>query len=337
MANDIRHISSIFARRDIILRHMNAFLYLLVALGIFASGCVEDRTAGGTTETENAVAVRQFRLDSIVSDWNQVGEAGVTVATLRLDSALFDTGATDIEGNDLDLRNSSNASVPFVKTYWNANEKVGRLKVRLESKLFTPGAQITLWRGMSLANRSNPMPVWSGIPDSLQAVLSSALVDNFENGSNQIVLPGRSAWFLDGGSTIAPSGSSRTGNALHMVSTATGVKVMAAALLANSPRRLITLDSVVVWARGQGQLRIAFEYAAAGDQKVAWSPRNLDATWKRIKVTPADLDSALAARDAVSWGTIQDSVSHLSFWFDGAGEGWIDEPRLYGVDKDDFR
>ena len=308
-----------------------------IALNIFLwAGCSGDHVAGGSSETENAVMARLLPVDSLLAAWNRpVGMA--TVATLRLDSTALDFGLSDSLGLDLDVRRTNGNRVPFEISHWDRMRRQGRLYVRIDSDLRQPGSAIQLWQGLTRAHRSDPAGVWSGIADSLRLNLTSVLVDDFESGSNRVRLPDSSTWFLGAGSGTVTAGAGRQGNALHMVTTGSDPIVLAAALLASTPRRLGGIDSIVFWARGAGRLRVAMEHALPGIQLVAWAPRDLDSTWHRVSVRPAAFDSAAASSGGARWGEVLDSATHLSFYLDGKGEAWIDDPRLFGIDRDDLR
>jgi hypothetical protein len=304
----------------------SAFIALSILLW---AGCSGDRLGGGSSETENAVVARVLLIDSLLPEWNRpVGMA--TVGTVRLDSASFDFNLSDSLGLDLDVRRANGNRVPFEISHWDRLRRQGRLNVRIDSDLRGDGTSIRLWRGLARAHRSDPAGVWSGIADSLRLNLTSALVNDFESGST-------AAWFLGSGTGTVAAGAGRPGNALHMVTTGTGPVVLAAALLASTPRRLGAIDSIVFWARGSGRLRVAMEHALPGSQLVAWTARDLDTAWRRVSVRPASFDSAAASSGGARWADILDSATHLSYWLEGQGEAWIDDPRLFGIDRDDLR
>ncbi len=308
-----------------------------IALNIlFWAACSGDRMAGGSSETENAVMARVLPVDSLLAAWNRpVGTA--TVAILRLDSTALDFRLSDSLGLDLDVRRANGSRVPFEISHWDRMRRQGRLYVRIDSDLRQPGTSIQLWQGLTRVHRSDPAGVWSGIADSLRLNLTSVLVDDFESGSNRVRLPDSSTWFLGSGTGTVAAGAGRQGNALHMVTTGSDPVVLAAALLASTPRRLGAIDSIVFWARGSGRLRVAMEHALPGSQLVAWTARDLDTAWRRVSVRPASFDSAAASSGGARWADILDSATHLSYWLEGQGEAWIDDPRLFGIDRDDLR
>jgi hypothetical protein len=311
----------------------SAFIALNILLW---AGCSGDHLAGGSSETENAVMARLLPVDSLLAAWNRpVGMA--TVAVLRLDSTALDFRLSDSLGLDLDVRRAKESPVPFELSHWDRRRRQGRLYVRIDSDLRQPGTAIQLWQQLPLAHRSDPAGVWAGIADSLRLNLTSVLVDDFESGSNRVRLPDSSTWFLGSGTGTVAAGGGRQGNALHMATTGSEPIVLAAALLASTPRHLGTIDSIVFWARGSGRLRVAMEHALAGSQLVAWTARDLDTAWRRVSVRPASFDSAAVSSGGARWADVLDSATHLSFWLEGQGEAWVDDPRLFGIDRDDLR
>ncbi|MEO7423845.1 MAG: hypothetical protein ABI036_01585 [Fibrobacteria bacterium] len=301
----------------------------LFALTLFhLSGCFGDRLSGGSSETENAVVARVFPADSLLPAWNRP-DGKATVATLRLDSSILDFRLSDSLGRDLDVRRANGSRVPFVIAYWDRLRGQGRMQVRIEPDLRGPGGAIQLWKGLSLGDRTDSAGVWSGIAESARLELTSVLVDDFESAN--------AAWFIASGSGIVAAGGGRQGNAMRVISTGTDPVVLAAALLAPTPRSLGSIDSIVFWVRGSGRLRVALEHALPGSQLVAWTPYEPDTAWHRVQIRPSSFDSAAMNSGGARWDEIRDSVTHLSFWLEGPGEVWIDDPRLFGIDREDLR
>lgn len=319
---------------------MNASRAVVLAFGLWLGGCSADRSSGGTAETENAISAREFRVDSLLPEWNR--PKGVpTVATLRLDSNNFLFRGLDPAGRDLDIRRLDGSSLPFEILLWDPPRRQARLRVRLDGELLEKGSRLAVWQGLPTVRRENPTSVWSGIPDSQRIELTSVLVDDFEGGSIKTRLPDSSSWYLatSAGTGITLSAMGRAGHAVRLVSTGSSADpvALAAALLVPSPKSLRSIDSIVFWARGKGDARGALERAGAGIQVVAWSAIALDTSWQRIRIVPGSFDTAARTSGGARWDEVRDSLTHLSFWMQGAGELWIDDPRLYGIDRDDLR
>lgn len=307
---------------------MKSHFALLALLLLPLTGCFGDRLSGGSAETENAVVARVFPVDSLLPAWNRP-DGKATVATLRLDSGILDFRSSDSLGRDLEVRRANGIPVPFVISHWDRERGEGRVQVRIEADLRGPGQSIQLWKGLKRVDRSDSAGLWSGIADSARLELTSVLVADFESSI--------AAWFLESGSGTVAAGGGRQGNALRVISSEAGPVVLAAALLASTPRSLGAIDSIVFWARGTGRLRVALEHALPGSQLVAWTAFDPDTSWQRVQIRPSSFNTAAANSGGARWEDIRDSVTHLSFWLDGQGEVWIDDPRLFGIDREDLR
>lgn len=313
---------------------------LWAGLGVLFCSCSSDRSAGGTAETENAASARMFRVDSLLDEWSRLSGLP-TVATLRLDAGNFPFDVSDPLGRGIDVRRSDGTSLPFEILFWDPHRSQARLRTRISRNDRGPGAALAVWRGLAGAKREDPAAVWLGIPDSQRVYLTSVLVDDFESGANRTRLPDSSSWFLssNAGTGIAASGMGRPGKALRLVATSAKSEpvALAAALLADSPRSLRSVDSIVFWARGKGAARASLERAGAGTQVVAWRAFPLDSSWQRIRILPGEFDTLGRKGDGVLWSQVRDSATHLSFWMQGDGELWIDDPRIFGIDREDLR
>lgn len=330
---------------------------LAVLTALAMAGCQEERSAGTTTETENAVSARAMRVDSLVSAPDRPAWAPF-VATLRFDAGNFGFDQSGDSGLDLDVRGPDSLPIPFETVFWDRAARRGRLRVRIEGSLLLPGGRISLWWNLPRRRRSDPAGTWAGIPDSQKLTSTSALVDDFEGGSllrNR--LPYASFWFVGGSlsaSGLAQAGAGRDGSAFHLVCSPgqcdTGRALLAATLLANSPRCFRSLDSVVFWARGSGKVRVAFEEVDSAQMQLilrgrldslrprrAWGERSLDADWKRIAIRPSDLDAADGRDGNVGWAAVRDSVNYVTFLVEGGSELWLDDVRLHGVVPGDLR
>ena len=319
-------------------------LWALAGLVILAS-CDDNRIAGGTTETDNMVTARTIRVDSLLPEWNRPGWAS-TVATLRLDSADIDFAATSASGRSVVVETMDSLRLPFRIVFWDLPSRSGRIQVRLDPWLQRPGSKFRLRWGLPDSARSDSAGVWKGIPDSQRMVLTSVPVDDFEGPSLQSKLPDSGTWSSvaqDTATVGAPShvaaGAGRAGQALHISYSAPSPNgfVYLGLPLSNGPRSLRSLDSIVLWARGAKTiLNISFDHHGTANTK-SWASRTLDSTWRRISIRPTDLDSANGIGGNVGWAGVRDSVTHLCLFAARGADMWIDDIRLYGIDRDDLR
>lgn len=330
---------------------------IALALASLEAGCQAERSAGTSTETENAITARSFLVDSLLSPDCPPTDAP-EIATLRLDSGDFEFAKSRPDGADLDVLGPDGGEIPFAIGFWDPAGSRGRLLVRIDAASRRPGARIRLRAGLPPATRSSPEAVWEGIPLDRKLSWNSALLDDFESGSTlHNRLPDSSFWFLGGAianSGLVPADSGRPGSSLHLTCNAgqcaTDRGLLAATSLANSYRSLRALDSLEFWARGSGRIWISFESLdsvqmgrlARGridsvQPRRAWTSRTLDATWMRWTVRPVDFDPADGKAGNVGWSAVRDSLNYLSILVDQGTEIWIDDIRLHGIQREDLR
>lgn len=336
---------------------MNAVRLTACIALLLLPACQEERSTGTTTETENAVAARTIAVDSVVHSADRPWHRPF-VATLRFDAANFDFTQSADSGLDLDVRTVDGASVPFETVFWDSAAARGRLHVRISGALLLPGARFSLCWRLPKSHRSDSAATWAGISDSQKLAANSSLVDDFEGGSllrNR--LPDSSFWYVGGSlaaSGLSAAGSGRSGTAIHLACNAgqcdAGRPILAATLLAASPRCFRSLDSLVLWVRGSGSVWISFEVLDSAQlelvrrghidslkQRRAWGARTLDNTWQRISLRPADLDPADGVDGNEGWMAVRDSINYLTFLIEGGTDLWLDDIRFHGIAPDDLR
>lgn len=315
---------------------------LLLLLGSFLLWGCDDSSAGNSVETENTASARKLPVDSILPLWNR--PAGVTVATLRFNAQNFDFRTSSSDGHDLRFERLDGTPISFAVKGWDSSAAQGRVLVRLDSSLRHPQSAIRMsWGLRSRTSLSNPSAVWAGVSDSVALLTNSVLVDDFEDGNLVSRLPDGASW-LTGTSTSASLKSCSVetvseGKALHITYAATQPQyvVFSVALApSGSPRNLRSFDSLVLRARGNGNLFMALEHLTNGSGPKAWTHRALDTGWNSIRIRPSDFDPIDTASKNLGWGVVRDSVTHLTFILADGTEAWLDDIRLYGVNQDDL-
>lgn len=317
---------------------------LLAALMVVVliAGCATDRSAGNTTETENVLTAL---VDSFLPDWNRPA-ARATVATLRLSEEDIDFSRTDSLGRDLSVERMDGTPLPFDIKVWDRRDRIGRLMIRLDSSLVAPNQRIRLRWGLPLRLPVDPRSLWKAIPDSQRLAVNSILVDDFNDGDLLSSLPDHAKWFTFHSESasvsepaIVPAERGRSGKAIHASYSATSYRYSIIAVNLPGHRSLRALDSVSFWVRGSGQVTFAFDHIDDDANVKAWKRWPMDSTWKRISFTPADLEPG--APDSlggnIGWNGIRDSVTKLTFLLVDGTDIWLDDIRLYGVDRDDVR
>lgn len=311
--------------------------------------------AGGTgTGTDNTVAAKTLSLsiDSAMDSLQGSSKAPVPLL-VRLDSSNFKFEGVREDGSDLKPARADGRPVPFFLRDWSKVARRASLWIRLDS--FRRGApeRLTLsWGDSNAVASSDPAGTWRGIADSVRLRRASLLVADFESGTGDVPLPCRCNTFYAGekdagalllpltrtkiDSAIEPAGGGRAGKALHVVYSATGANYgLVGTRLGSGPNRFAGLDSLVLWLRGKGMIKVALENSldtASGAK--AWLNILPDSTWRRYAIKPTDFNAPTAA--ARGWNAIKDSVTTLSFFFYEGGEMWIDDIRLHGLTTSDI-
>jgi hypothetical protein len=311
-------------------------------------GCSDERFVGNSVETENSVAARELSVDSLMEGrWPPY--LGTMVVPVRLDRSNFDFGKADSRGSGIGFEQMDGRALPFELVAWDSAAKLGRLQVRLEMNLFGGGQRIRLLSGLGRdAMGSDSLATWAWIPQNIKDLWTSVLLDDFEDGDSTTLLVPRTRWRWGAigtgfvaGPVIDAAGSGRRGKALRAsYSAPNGSYVVMAASLGTAPRSLRTMDSLVFWMRGSGKVHVAFEHLKSGVGPKSWIQKTLDTAWTRVCVRPKDLEPAGAPGNAYTvygWNTVRDSVTDLSFIVQEGGEVHLDDIRIHGVDRDDFR
>lgn len=325
----------------------------LLACGFLATSCRDDRLGGNSVETESDIAARVLLVDSLLPDWN-LPEKKLTVATLRFDSGNFDFTPTKSDGSDLRLTRSDSTPIPFDIAVWDRVKRIGRLHVRLDSASLVPRSKIVLrWGDTTTASSRNEDSTWAKVAATQKLLVNSVLVDDFEADGDTSSLPTRPVWSASAGDSGVITGRNResaglgrSGKAMHIQfqTVKNGFNVFQTPLVAGGPMRsLRSLDSVELWLRGVGRVYVTFDHKTETVGSKTWTGVDLDSTkWVRVRLRPQDMDSANGIGGNVGWDAIQDVLTHFTLIFGNAGsttgrEIWIDDIRLYGVDRDDLR
>jgi len=321
---------------------MNRFWCVLglTALGLLPIGCGTDRVSGSSSETENMLS-RAIPVDSLVSSWNHPVN-GVTVATIRLDSSNFDFSKSTSKGLDVSLERANGRLLPFEIVLWDSAAARARLHVRLDSSLLAGRQRIVLRWGLDRMVRADPAAVWTAISDSQRQQVNSVLIDDFEHGTVASLLPNGNSWYVSMNDStplsvpsLVPAPQGHSGTVAHFSYTK-AYSLMGLAL--GGHRSLRSLDSLVLFARGTGVLLPAFDNLDSGTGGKAWKHVPLDSTtWKRIVIRPQDLDTADNVAGNVGWISVRDRVSYLTFLVAAGHDVYLDDIRLYGVNRDDLK
>lgn len=294
-------------------------------------------------------------LDSLVSDWMQP-LVFPTVVTLNIDANNFDFSEAMTDGRDIRVLDDNGKSLEIDRVLWDVSQKKATLRIRLEEISVDSLSTLTLLWGRPGALDLEPQDLWAGISDSLKFELYSVLVDDFEDQNIETAYPSPiplATWYLvppevglvvdstlvaDLTKAIQPAAEGRSGSAVHISYTQTIVPkyLLLGTKLGSGPRSLETLDSIVYWVRGSGGYTIAFDKLTEPGGK-AWLHDSLTTSWVRKCVRPQDFMPADSLAGNVGWENVADSLTNLTFF---AGEGndfWIDDIRMFGVNRDHLK
>lgn len=331
---------------------MNSRFACSAATALLVAGCADDRIGGNSVETENTIFARQLRVDSLLPDWNHPTWVP-TVATLRLDSTNFSFKDAKDDGSDITIESEAadnSFPLPFDIVFFDKPSKTGRIHVKIDPPLLWRHSSFFLKWNRKDSLREDPVRVWAGIPDSQKLALNSFLVDDFEHTTLASLIPSGNGWYSaksDTSSTVSapsivPAGRSRSGNALHISYNAPASNYRYALVglgISSPPRDFRALDSIVFWVRGTGggKFRFAFDQLEGGVGK-SWIPEwNIDSNWTRFRIRPQDLDPPSDMGENIGWDAMKDSVTNLTFFAAGGTGLWIDDVRLYGINRDDLK
>jgi hypothetical protein len=286
-------------------------------------------------------------VDSLLPEWNK--PPWQTVATLRFDRSNFDFSTSTADGHDLRFETMDSVAIPFAVEVWDSAAGNGRVLVKMAGDYYRPWAWIRmLWGDRTLSSVSDPVSVWAGIPDSTVLLVNSVLVDDFEDSNTTSLLPSRATWHTGTSVSGAPitlgfaaAGAGRAGEALHVTYSAPAsgqYDVVQVTLAGGAPRSFRSLDSVVFWARGSGQVRFALEHLVNGVGTKAWKTVNLATVWSRFRIGPADFDAPSGGLDMnTGWTAVRDSITSMTFVVQGGTEVYLDDIRVHGLDRDDLK
>lgn len=313
----------------------------------FLAGCADDRSAGNSIETENSVAARVLRIDSIIGGTSTKTGNSAVVITLRLNSLNFSFSRSSTDGRDLRIETSGGDAIPFRIVFWDSVANVARVQVRLDSALLASGQGIRLcWGTQQPKPLSDSVATWSGFTASQMAMLTTTLVDDFEDGDDITALPWKYPWRSSLSAknaslswSIEDAAHGRSGKALRARFTADSVNswVLVGVPFGASHHVFRSLDSIVFQARGKGVLTVALEHLDGALGPKTWKSIILDTAWKRIRIRPSDFDSADGVGQNLGWERVRDSVTDISFFGWTGSEFQVDNILLHGIVPDDLK
>lgn len=292
---------------------------------------------------------------SLISGWMRpLSEPSVLI--LRLDST-FNFAETAEDGNDVRLFNGNGEPLPFEIDGWDHKIQSGTINIRLDNLADTANLWTLEW-GDIYEEPQIQTNVWENLPDSIVWLLNSVKIIDFESGSDSNDLPSplpRYNWYvqaneqakLDSTLTKATTNSLEAAptnvpafekNVFHTKYTATYPDyIVFGTRMTKIPRDLSRLDSVEVWMKGDGNYEIILESFMDGGKnyKVSYKGTSQE-EWERVVVRPQDFDTT----DTVSyhsWDITRNKITHFTIFAYNGTNLWVDNVRLYGINRDDLR
>ena len=318
---------------------------LLAAFLVLFWGCGDDRSAGISFETENVSARAVLDVDSIAPPAQRLGWYPY-VATVRLDSSMIDIDSAS-GGANLVVEQMDRTPVAFAIQRWMPAEGWARIVVRLEGDLLAGGRKLVVRNDDKRLHNADLAAVWAWIPDSLRNSWTSVLLDDFEHGALTNLLPNQAVWSTrkaDSATmttpTLVPAGLGRSGTAVRFEYDAPLSRndyVLFQTTLAPHPVNFGGLDSIVFWTRGTGILSLSLDHNWKGGSSKTWMHDDLDTVWTRWRVRPQDFDPPSQSAGNKGWESVHDSITHITFFATGSGYVTIDDIRIHGLNRDDFR
>lgn len=324
-------------------------------LGSLASRVRPGDTTIVNVTTIDSQTVMELKLKDYISFWMRPLQSPM-VLTLRLDSSDLDFAQVKNNGRNLILTEDEISSVtPMQVTYWDSTNGRGILQVRVSTLADTS----KVLKLIEVENNPSQVStdVWEDISDSLYYALNTLTLGTFEYDTRQNALPSPvpvNFWYQSASEngTINPAkddilaypieqaDSGRPGRAAHFSYTGNDPEyAVIGTTLSNGTRSLAQLDSLEIWIRGDGDYSIALEdlsdSASVGIK--ALYKGTCTSNWSRIAIRPQDFLPADSTFGNYGWDFVKYRISTFSVFARNGHDIWIDDIRLYGVNRDDLK
>lgn len=294
---------------------------------------------------------RTFETEEVASEW-MLPLADTTIVFVRLDSSNFNFGEAMANGNDLRFTDQNGQKLRSKIASWDDSLMNAKIMVRLEG---CEGVEsIQMYWGRKASADINDTEIWEGISDSLRLALNSVTLIDFESGKLESAFKYADGstrnWYYGSQDTsvvTAPSidnveeafekDETRGGTVFHWEATSQSKYLwsMVASRISKHPTNISGLDSASFYAKGKGELGFVFEVLDEPTGKVKYVD-SLTGEWKRYSLTPADFVEGDSLYGNMGWDFVKPRTTTLTFWIVGNAEVWLDDIRLYGINRDDF-
>lgn len=313
-----------------------------------------DETKMGTMEKPAGEDLSQWKflrklpVDSIVSEWMKP-IADTTVVFVRLNAANFKFDEAMKNGFDLRFADTDGNLLESEIAAWDDSLENGTVRIRLEGSADID--TICMYWGKTAAADINSQNIWKGLSDSLYTALNSLKLIDFESKKLESAFEysdGFREWYYepqDTNVTTTPTLENideafeqieNRGYVFHWKSHSE-VKnkwSMIGYRMCEKPANFEALDSVTFDAKGTGLLGFALEVMEEPTGKAKYESQ-LDSNWTHFSFTPDEFVEGDGKYGNMGWDFVKPRTTTVTIWIVDDSEMWIDDVRLYGINRDD--
>ena len=238
---------------------------------------------------------------------------------------------------------------------WDPTIKSATINVRLESLKDTSDTWTLEW-GNTDSEQKQSKNIWEGISDSLWYDLNTVEIFHFDSGTIRSDLPApltRDNWyiqfhkkdsltdsvttsFLNSLSVLQSDTKGRPGKVMHIEYDVEYPDIVVfGTRLTRHPHDWSRMDSVVVWLRGDCEYEIIFETLDEDLNYKASYKGEAQSGWQRLVLRPEDFTYKL--RDYHGWDITRNKITNFTVFMYNGSNLWLDNVRVYGVNRDDLR
>lgn len=291
---------------------------------------------------------KTISVESLVSEWMKP-IADSTVVFLRLNSSNFDFKETMSNGNDLRFADLAGNLLESEVAAWDDSLENGIVRIRLNGSAYIDS--ICMYWGKTAAADINSKNIWEGLSDSLYTELNSLKLIDFESKKLESAFEyseGRREWYFepqDSNVTTTPTIENveegfeeikGRGYVFHWQghSEAKSKWSMIGSLISQKPANFEGLDSATFDAKGNGLLGFALEVMDEPTGKAKYEAQ-LDSNWTHYSFTPEEFVKGDGQYGNMGWDFVKPRTTTITIWIVSESEIWIDDVRLYGINRDD--
>lgn len=303
---------------------------------------------------KGSVHSMKFKPIDLVSDWMRPLSVPY-VLVLRLDSTNFKFSEASSDGSDLRLYASNGAEVEMEIDGWDPSIKSATINVRLESLKDTSDTWTLEW-GNTDSEQKQSKNIWKDISDSLWYDLNTVELFHFDSAKTTSDLPSplrQDTWYIqfhkkdslsdsvttsyiNAPAAIQSDTKGRSGKVLHIERDVEYPDIVVfGTRLTRHPHDWSRMDSVVVWLRGDCEYEIIFETLDEALNYKASYKGEAQSGWQRLVLRPEDFTYKL--RDYHGWDITRNKITNFTVFMYNGSNLWLDNVRVYGVNRDDLR